>query len=87
MKTESIKAEILKNVTPLWLKAPNTLYSLRVVLPQFDNPVGLFFEWNKIGRATHSQAIASYPAEQADQVLQAGEELKTEHGLTVVISK
>lgn len=87
MKTESIKAEILKNVTPLWLKAPNTLYSLRVVLPQFDNPVGLFFEWNKIGRATHSQAIASYPADQAEQVLQAVEEIKTEHGLTVVISK
>lgn len=87
MTMESIKAEILKDITPLWLKEANTVYALRVVLPQFDNPVGLFFEWNKIGRATHSQAIASYLAEQAEQVLLAVEEMKTEHGLTVVISK
>ena len=87
MKTESIKAEILKDITPLWLKESNTVYALRVVLPQFDNPVGIFFEWNKIGRATHSQPIASYPAEQAEQVVLAVEEMKTEHGLTVVISE
>lgn len=87
MTMESIEANILKNITQLWLKEPNTLYALRVVLPQFDNPVGLFFEWNKIGRATHSQAIASYPAEQAEQVLLAAEEIKTKHGLTVLISR
>lgn len=87
MTKENIKSKILKDINPLWLKKSNTLYQLRVVLPQFDNPVGLFFEWNKIGRATHSQAITSYPAQQAEQVLVASEEIKTEQGLTVVISK
>lgn len=87
MTMEPIEANILKNITQLWLKEPNTVYVLRVVLPQFDNAVGLFFEWNKIGRATHSQLIASYQAEEAEQVLLAVEEIKTKHGLTVVISE
>ncbi|CAK1245526.1 hypothetical protein [Fructobacillus fructosus] len=87
MNTESIKQEILRAIEPLWKKEPNTLYGLRVVLPQFDNPVGLFFEWNKIGRATISRAILTYPSDEVEAVLTAVHLLEHEKGLTVSIYK
>lgn len=83
MNDEQIQQDILKAIMPLWKKETNTLYTLRVVLPQFGNSVALFFEWHKIGRATTSRAVLTYPSAEADSVLSAVHSLKQNRGLTV----
>lgn len=85
MTIEKIKQEIIRAIEPLWKKERNTLYEIKVVLPQFDNPVNLFFEWHKLGRATTSRAINTYPSEEVEAVLAAVELLKNEKGISVSI--
>lgn len=85
--SKQIAREIFKAVEPLWKKQPNTIYAIRVVMPQFDNGINIFFEWNKIGRATISREVASYDLGNVDTVMDAVEVLKTKYNLTVNLYK
>ncbi|MCK8627027.1 hypothetical protein [Fructobacillus cardui] len=87
MTIEKIKQELVSAIEPLWKKEANTLYEIRVVLPQFDNSVNLFFEWHKLGRATTSRAINTYSSEEVDAVLEAVQLIKIEKGITVSINR
>lgn len=85
--SKQIAREIFKAVEPLWKKQPNTIYAIRVVMPQFDNGINIFFEWNKIGRATVSREVASYDSGSVDTVMDAVVVLKTKYNLTVNLYK
>ncbi|USS92052.1 hypothetical protein [Fructobacillus americanaquae] len=81
--SKQIAREIFKAVEPLWKKQPNTIYAIRVVMPEFKHDINVFFEWNKVGKSTISRAIKSYKAIEQDEVLEAIEILKKEHNLNV----
>lgn len=85
--SEQIAREIFKAVEPLWKKHPNTIYAIRVVMPEFKHDINIFFEWNKIGRATISREVASYDSGNVDTVMEAVEVLKTKYNLTVNLYK
>ncbi|GAP04973.1 hypothetical protein [Fructobacillus tropaeoli] len=87
MTVGEIELEIMNTIEPLWKKESNTLYGVRVVLPQFDNTLNLFFEWHRLGRATTSRAINSYPSEEVETVLAAVRLIKIEKGITVSINR
>ncbi|CAK1240641.1 hypothetical protein ACT5YR_01105 [Fructobacillus fructosus] len=85
--SEQIAREIFKAVEPLWKKQPNTIYAIRVVMPEFKHDINVFFEWNKIGRATIYREVASYDSGNVDAVMDAVEVLKTKYNLTVNLYK
>lgn len=85
--SKQIAREIFKAVEPLWKKQPNTIYAIRVVMPEFKHDINVFFEWNKIGRATISREVASYDSGNVDTVMEAVEVLKTKYNLTVNLYK
>lgn len=85
--SKQIAWEIFKTIEPLWNKQPNTVYELRVVMPEFQHDINIFFEWNKIGRATISREVASFDPEDVDAVMDAVEVFKTKYGLTVNLYK
>lgn len=85
--SKQIAREIFKAVEPLWKKQPNTIYAIRVVTPEFKHDINVFFEWNKIGRATISREVASYDPGNVDAVMDAVEVLKTKYNLKVNLYK
>ncbi|CAK1237543.1 hypothetical protein R55210_AODCCCNP_00663 [Fructobacillus fructosus] len=83
--SNQIAREIFKAVEPLWKKQPNTIYAVRVVMPEFKHAINVFFEWNKIGKSTTSRAIKSYAANQQDEVLKAVDVLRRDYNLNVTV--
>ncbi|GAP02094.1 hypothetical protein FFRU_380040 [Fructobacillus fructosus] len=85
--SKQIAWEVFKEIEPLWKKQPNTIYAIRVVMPEFKHDINVFFEWNKIGRATISREVASYDPGNVDAVMDAVEVLKTKYNLKVNLYK
>ncbi|MBS9334984.1 hypothetical protein LQZ24_05905 [Fructobacillus sp. M1-13] len=85
--SKQIAWEVFKEIEPLWKKQPNTIYAIRVVMPEFKHDINVFFEWNKIGRATISREVASYNPGNVDAVMDAVEVLKIKYNLTVNLYK
>lgn len=81
--SKQIAREIFKAVEPLWKKQPNTIYAIRVVMPEFKHDINVFFEWNKVGKSTISREIKSYAARQQDEVLKAVAVLRRDYNLNV----
>lgn len=78
---KQIAWEIFKEVDPLWKKQPNTIYELRVVMPEFHHEINIFFEWHKVWKSTISRAVKSYESSQQDDVLEAVDILQRNYHL------
>ncbi|CAK1253415.1 hypothetical protein LMG30237_ALEAABJJ_01479 [Fructobacillus tropaeoli] len=61
MVENELITEILKEMAPLFKRAKNTVYELRVVDQRYAGQVNFFFEWNQVGRSTISRQILTVP--------------------------
>ncbi|MCK8627075.1 hypothetical protein [Fructobacillus cardui] len=61
MVENELITEILKEMTPLFKRAKNTVYELRVVDQRYAGQINFFFEWNQVGRSTISRQILTVP--------------------------
>lgn len=75
---------IIIDIKELFKKQPNTIYEVRVVDQIYSKKVNIFFEYYKIGKATHSQQIARLDSEYRQQIPAIIKQIKQETGLTVV---
>ena len=75
---------IIIDIKELFKKQPNTIYEVRVVDQIYSKKVNIFFEYYKIGKATHSQQIARLDSEWRQQIPAIFKQIKQETGLTVV---
>ncbi|GAP00393.1 hypothetical protein [Fructobacillus ficulneus] len=64
MTNEDLVQELLQATQPLFKKAKNTVYELRVVNQTYSNQVNFFFEWGLVGRSTISRQIKTVPRRQ-----------------------
>ena len=74
---------IIEDIKMMFTKQPNTIYEVRVVDQIYSKKVNIFFEYYKIGKATHSQKIARLDSEYREQIPQIIAKIRKETGLTV----
>lgn len=74
---------IIEDIKKMFTKQPNTIYEVRVVDQIYSKKVNIFFEYYKIGKATHSQQIARLDSEYREQIPQIIAKIRKETGLTV----
>ncbi|WP_314405938.1 hypothetical protein [Leuconostoc suionicum] len=74
---------IIEDIKMMFTKQPNTIYEVRVVDQIYSKKVNIFFEYYKIGKATHSQQIARLDSEYREQIPQIIAKIRKETGLTV----
>lgn len=74
---------IIVDIKKMFAKQPNTIYEVRVVDQIYSKKVNIFFEYYKIGKATHSQQIARLDSEYRVQIPEIIAKIRKETGLTV----
>ncbi|WP_061514933.1 hypothetical protein [Leuconostoc mesenteroides] len=74
---------IIVDIKKMIAKQPNTIYEVRVVDQIYSKKVNIFFEYYKIGKATHSQQIARLDSEYREQIPEIIAKIRKETGLTV----
>lgn len=74
---------IIEDIKKMFAKQPNTIYEVRVVDQIYSKKVNIFFEYYKIGKATHSQQIARLDSEYREQIPEIIAKISKETGLTV----
>ncbi|MCT4387777.1 hypothetical protein EFN46_06050 [Leuconostoc pseudomesenteroides] len=74
---------VIEDIKTLFKKQPNTIYEVRVVDQIYSKKVNIFFEYYKIGKATHSQQIARLDDSYREQIPDIMKQIHNETGLTV----
>ena len=74
---------IIVDIKKMFAKQPNTIYEVSVVDQLYSKKVNIFFEYCKIGKATHSQQIARLDSEYRKQIPEIVAKIRKETGLTV----
>ncbi|BAX72880.1 hypothetical protein [Leuconostoc mesenteroides] len=74
---------VIEDIKTLFKKQPNTIYEVRVVDQIYSKKVNIFFEYYKIGKATHSQQIARLDDSYREQIPVIMKQIRNETGLTV----
>lgn len=74
---------VIVDIKKMFAKQPNTIYEVRVVDQIYSKKVNIFFEYYKIGKATHSQQIACLDSEYREQIPEIIAKIRKETGLTV----
>lgn len=75
--------KIIEEIKDLFTKQPNTIYEVRLVNQQYTKKINVFFEYYRIGHATHSQQIARLDDEYRSQIPELAKKIYQETGLTV----
>ena len=75
--------DMITTIQTLFTKQPNTIYEVRIVNQRYAKKVNIFFEYYKIGKATHSQQIARLDSEYREQIPEIIAKIRKETGLTV----
>ncbi|KAA8329295.1 hypothetical protein FE407_08790 [Leuconostoc carnosum] len=75
---------VIEDIKTLFKKQPNTIYEVRVVDQIYSKKVNIFFEYYKIGKATHSQQIARLDDSYREQIPAIMKQIRDETGLTVI---
>lgn len=75
---------VIEAIKTLFKKQPNTIYEVRVVDQIYSKKVNIFFEYYKIGKATHSQQIARLDDSYREQIPAIMKQIRDETGLTVI---
>ncbi len=74
---------IIAEINSLFTKQPNTIYEVRLVNQRYGKKVNVFFEYYRIGHATHSQQIARLNDEYRSQIPELATMIHQATGLTV----
>ncbi|WP_349625703.1 hypothetical protein [Leuconostoc citreum] len=74
---------VIVDIKKMFVKQPNTIYEVRVVDQIYSKKVNIFFEYYKIGKATHSQQIDRLDSEYREQIPEIIAKIRKETGLTV----
>jgi len=75
---------VIEDIKTLFKKQPNTIYEVRVIDQIYSKKVNIFFEYYKIGKATHSQQIARLDDSYREQIPAIMKQIRDETGLTVI---
>ncbi|WP_349584314.1 hypothetical protein [Leuconostoc citreum] len=76
--------EIIQDIKELFKKQPNTIYEVRVVDQIYSKKVNIFFEYYKIGKATHSMQIARLDDSYRDKIPEIVKKIRADTCLTVL---
>ncbi|WP_317286550.1 hypothetical protein [Leuconostoc mesenteroides] len=75
--------KLIEEIKKRFTKKKNTLYWVRIVYQRYSKQLNVFFEYAKIGTATHSEQIGRYVESEKDRMPELAKRIKTETNVSV----
>ncbi|MFT8426380.1 MAG: hypothetical protein ABF625_01420 [Leuconostoc mesenteroides] len=75
--------KLIEEVKKRFTKKNNTLYWVRIVYQRYSKQLNVFFEYAKIGTATHSEQIGRYVESEKDRMPELAKRIKRETNVSV----
>ncbi|KAA8371088.1 hypothetical protein FE410_05205 [Leuconostoc carnosum] len=75
--------KLIEEIKKRFTKKMNTLYWVRIVFQKYSKKVNVFFQYSKIGTATHSEQIARYDEQDKERMAELSKRIKHETKLSV----
>lgn len=75
--------KLIEEVKKRFTKKNNTLYWVRIVYQRYSKQLNVFFEYAKIGTATHSEQIGRYVESEKDRMPELAKRIKKETNVNV----
>ncbi|MEX0380684.1 hypothetical protein AB3K25_05305 [Leuconostoc sp. MS02] len=75
--------DIVSDIQQLFKKQTNTIYAVRIINQIYSKKVNIFFEYYKLGQATHTQQIAQLDDSYRLKIPEIAKKIRHETKLTV----
>ena len=75
--------KLIEEIKKRFTKKKNTLYWVRIVYQRYSKQLNVFFEYAKIGMATHSEQIGRYAESEKDRMPELARRFKLETNVSV----
>ncbi|MBZ1528087.1 hypothetical protein [Leuconostoc mesenteroides] len=75
--------KLIEEIKKRFTKQKNTLYWVRIVYQRYSKQLNVFFEYAKIGMATHSEQIGRYVEYEKDRMPELAKRIKKETTVNV----
>lgn len=75
--------KLIEEIKKRFTKKKNTLYWVRIVYQRYSKQLNVFFEYAKIGTATHSEQIGRYVESEKDRMPELAKHIKKETNVNV----
>ncbi|ASR69283.1 hypothetical protein ACNOHF_01450 [Leuconostoc mesenteroides] len=75
--------KLIEEIKKRFTKKKNTLYWVRIVYQKYSKQLNVFFEYAKIGTATHSEQIGRYVESEKDRMPELAKRIKKETNVNV----
>ncbi|MFK8261463.1 hypothetical protein [Leuconostoc mesenteroides] len=75
--------KLIEEIKKRFTKKNNTLYWVRIVYQRYSKQLNVFFEYAKIGTATHSEQIGRYVESEKDRMPELAKRIKKETNVSV----
>ncbi|MGC8257917.1 hypothetical protein ACP2X5_08505 [Leuconostoc mesenteroides subsp. jonggajibkimchii] len=75
--------KLIEEIKKRFTKKKNTLYWVRIVYQRYSKQLNVFFEYAKIGTATHSEQIGRYVESEKDRMPELAKHIRKETNVNV----
>ena len=75
--------KLIEEINKRFTKKKNTLYWVRIAYQRYSKQLNVFFEYAKIGTATHSEQIGRYVESEKERMPELAKRVKTETNVSV----
>ncbi|MCT8383395.1 hypothetical protein D0505_02030 [Leuconostoc mesenteroides] len=75
--------KLIEEIKKRFTKKKNTLYWVRIAYQRYSKQLNVFFEYAKIGTATHSEQIGRYVESEKERMPELAKRVKTETNVSV----
>lgn len=75
--------KLIEEIKKRFTKNKNTLYWVRIAYQRYSKQLNVFFEYVKIGMATHSEQIGRYAESEKDRMPELARRFKKETNVNV----